>query len=74
MKKQNSVEWLAQQLYEQMEMKGNGNQFQDILDAANAKHKDETLTFTADWYIQWESGNKKGITELYNDTFGGNNE
>lgn len=67
-----SVEWLALQLYEKMEMKGSGSLFQDILEQAKAMHRDETVTFTADWIIQWKDNlgdDRKGISQFYNETY-----
>jgi hypothetical protein len=39
--KQSSIEWLAQQLYEQMEMCGDGGVYDKIIKQAKTMHKEE---------------------------------
>ena len=39
--KQSSVEWFAQQLYETLEIKGDGYVIDSLLDLAKAMHKEE---------------------------------
>ena len=76
MEKQNSVEWLAQTIYDKMKMKGDGKVFQGILDEAKAMHKEEIVNA-----YQAGDGDAYNLDETrdfgeqyYNETFGGNNE
>ena len=69
-----SVEWMALQLYEKMEMKGSGSLFQDILEQAKAMHQQEVETS----HIMGQGLHAKSLTNLmirdnaesyYNETY-----
>jgi hypothetical protein len=62
-KKLNSVEFLAKELYEKMEMSGNGKVFDEILEKAKEIHKQEIIgTFnyaiTHEKYRRVHNGNE----------------
>ena len=80
-KKQNSVEWLAQAIYDKMKMRGDGKVFQGILDEALAMHKEEMIQFANKYEshahmatISNRYAQLKSAEHYYNETFGGNNE
>ena len=50
--KQSSVEWFAQQLYETLEIKGDGYVIDSLLDLAKAMHNEEKLTNYSDGYLE----------------------
>lgn len=54
--KQTAVEWLFIQLYEKFEMKGDGNEMNDILENAKAMEKSEIYTA---YEIGWVNGDLK---------------
>lgn len=74
-KQQTAVEWLANELYEKMEMKGNGNVFDKILEKANKMFEKQIIDawekgdFCIDlpdgtWKQKYESGE-----QYYNEKF-----
>jgi hypothetical protein len=68
--KQSSIEWLAQQLYEQMEMCGDGNVYDKIIKQAKLIHKQEIVdAYYGELYYESTSNGK----HYYNETFGDNN-
>ena len=70
-KKQNSVEWLAQAIYDKMKMRGDGKVFQGILEQAKAMHKEEIKDAWLDG--EWWDSEKDG-EQYYNETFGDEKE
>ena len=68
--KQSSIEWLAQQLYEQMEMCGDGGVYDKIIKRAKAIHKEEIIDAYTSELTHWPQDAPK---EYYNETFGDNN-
>lgn len=54
-KKQTAVEWLALQLYEQMQMKGDGNIFDDILNKALQMEREQIEKAYGDGYCDRHS-------------------
>lgn len=68
--KQSSIEWLAQQLYEQMEMCGDGNVYDKIIKQAKLLHKQEIVdAYYGELYYESTSNGE----HYYNETFGGDN-
>ena len=68
--KQSSIEWLAQQLYEQMEMCGDGNVYDKIIKQAKLLHKQEIVdAYYGELYYESTSNGE----HYYNETFGDNN-
>ena len=65
--KQSSIEWLAQQLYEQMEMCGDGGVYDKIIKRAKAIHKEEIIDAYTSELTHWPQDAPK---EYYNETFG----
>ena len=70
--KQSSIEWLAQQLYEQMEMCGDGGVYDKIIKQAKTMHKEEIKkAYNTSFELRL---NPYAIAEqYYNETFGGDN-
>ena len=66
-----SVEWLVVQLWEQMNMQGDGAVVNEIFEQAKAMHKEEIRK--AYCYGEYYKETKL-TTDYYNETFGGNNE
>lgn len=76
-KKQNSVEWLAQAIYNKIEMRGDGKVFQGILDEANAIHNNEIIEAYREGRSDQQSSKgfyHRTAAQYYNEKFGGNNE
>ena len=77
--KQSSIEWLAQQLYEQMEMCGDGNVYDKIIKQAKVLHEQEickTYISAIKEYMIDPLGDtlyRIDAEEYYNETFGDNN-
>ena len=77
-KKVSSVEWLSNQSYELFEQYSEGNFNRIALnklmlkatEQAKAMHKEEMIKFAEDW----EKSSLDCKEDLYNETFGGNNE
>lgn len=75
MKKQvTAVEWLANELYEKMEMKGNGNVFDKILEKANKMFEKQIINarLSLDQSIHFEDALDKA-EQYYNETFNNQN-
>lgn len=75
-KKQSSVEWLAQAIYDKMKMKGDGKVFQGILEQAKEMHKEEiTDAYGHGSNNGYMYAMEKSIIisreQYYNETFGG---
>ena len=77
--KQSSIEWLAQQLYEQMEMCGDGDVYDKIIKQAKVLHEQEickTYISAIKEYMIDPLGDtlyRIDAEEYYNETFGDNN-
>ena len=68
--KQSSIEWLVQQLYEQMEMCGDGGVYDKIIKQAKLLHKQEIVdAYYGELYYESTSNGE----HYYNETFGGDN-
>ena len=67
--KQSSVEWLVVQLWEQMNMQGDGAVVNEIFEQAKAMHKEEIIhAYNQSWHFRdkpYETGEKH-----YAETFG----
>jgi hypothetical protein len=61
-----SVEWLALELYEKFEMKGDGNLFDTILSKAKEMHKEEIINAVDGFPLQNRNLNGE---QYYNETF-----
>jgi len=77
-KKQSSIELFAIALYEKGFLKGNGDEINDLLEEHKAIHKEEVISFAKkclDKALDTDvrTAHSKA-EELYNETFGGNNE
>jgi len=70
-KKQNSIDWLEQQLKSIIEQ-GNIEVENLIWQQAKAMHKEEIKTAWLDEATIWDS--EKEAEQYYNETFGGDNE
>jgi hypothetical protein len=72
--KQSSIEWLAQQLYEQMEMCGGGGVYDKIIKQAKVLHEQEMIEFAErclDKALNLDIiTTYSKIEEYYNETFG----
>jgi hypothetical protein len=65
--KQSSIEWLAQQLYEQMEMCGDGGVYDKIIKQAKVLHEQEIIdAYYGELYYESASNGE----HYYNETFG----
>ena len=68
--KQTAVEWLANELYEKFEMKGDGALFNDLLNKANKMFEQQIINANRDGVdmvvdnVPWITGE-----EYYNETF-----
>ena len=77
--KQSSIEWLAQQLYEQMEMCGDGDVYDKIIKQAKVLHEQEicqTYINAIKEYMIDPLGDtlyRIDAEQYYNETFGGDN-
>jgi len=69
-----SVEWFAQQLYETLEIKGDGYVIDSLLDLAKAMHKEEIIKAWKKGDGEFDKVSDKMSLEYYNETYGGNNE
>ena len=69
--KNTSIDWLINQIYEneKLFMSGNGNVLDDLLQEAKQRHKDETLSFTNEWFQNYGGFAGTTIEEHYNKTF-----
>jgi hypothetical protein len=72
--KQTAVEWFAKELYEKLEMKGDGKVFDDLLEQAKEMEKKNTIAFgyRCIGEVDSELGDliyKKVPEEVYNETF-----
>lgn len=76
MPRQTAVEWLAQQLYEKMQMQGDGEVFNQLLNQAKTMEKEQIVdacNLQRSDYRGMPTYNKSG-EEYYNETYkGGNN-
>lgn len=68
MKKQLATEWLMEQLYEKMEMSGNGNVLDDLLEQAKEMEKENIIEAFYDGEENAHSF-KSSPTLYYNETF-----
>ena len=66
-KQNSSIEWFAQQLYETLEIKGDGYVIDSLLDLAKAMHKEEITQAYQKGVI---SLSNRTADEYYNQTFG----
>ena len=83
-KQSSSIEWFAQQLYETLEIKGDGYVIDSLLDLAKAMHKEEIVnTWSEATSLDYEIGlldasyilgQIHNAEQYYAETFGGNNE
>lgn len=77
--KQSSIEWLAQQLYEQMEMCGDGGVYDKIIKQAKVLHEQEICQTYIDAIKEYmidplgDTMYQMDAKEYYNETFGGDN-
>jgi len=77
--KQSSIEWLAQQLYEQMEMCGDGGVYDKIIKQAKVLHEQEICQTYIDTIKECmidpleDAMYRIDAEEYYNETFGGDN-
>ena len=70
-KQQTAVEWFAQQLYETLEIKGDGYVIDSLLDLAKAMHKEEITQAWKKGDGQFDKVSDKMSLEYYNETYGG---
>ena len=68
-KKQTAVEWLALELYEKMQMKGDGNIFDDILNKALQMEREQIEEAHGDDYNDTTESVITG-SQYYTDTYG----
>ena len=68
-KQQTAVEWFAQQLYETLEIKGDGYVIDSLLDLAKEMHKEEIIN---SFFEGAYGGDNISGEQYYNETFGGN--
>ncbi len=77
--KQSSIEWLAQQLYEQMEMCGDGGVYDKIIKQAKVLHEQEICQTYIDAIKEYmidplgDTLYRIDAEEYYNEKFGGDN-
>ena len=77
--KQSSIEWLAQQLYEQMEMCGDGGVYDKIIKQAKVLHEQEICQTYIDAIKEYmidpleDAMYRIDAEEYYNEKFGGDN-
>jgi hypothetical protein len=69
MKTQTAVEWLANELYEKFEMRGDGLLYDDILKQVKEMEKQQIIDAYASGYIDGVAQNKITAEQYYNDTF-----
>jgi len=64
-----AVEWLAKELYEKFEMKGNGALFDEIVEKAIAKQREQTIDFTFIYLVEGfkNIGQVSSIEDFYNE-------
>jgi uncharacterized protein YidB (DUF937 family) len=67
MKKQTAVEWLATELYEKMEMKGDGEIFDKILEQAKQMEKEQIVDA---WIATDNELQRIAAEQYYNETYG----
>lgn len=72
--KQSSVEWFAQQLYETLEIKGDGYVIDSLLDLAKAMHKEEIIDSANKLLYHGTGPGDTAAEQYYKEVFGGNNE
>ena len=65
--KKTAVEWLAQELYEKFEMKGDGKVFDELLDQAKEMEKEQIIT--AYDKGEFNQGCNGDAEQYYNETF-----
>jgi len=65
--KQTAVEWLANELYEKFEMKGDGVLFNDLVEQAKEIHKQQIMDAWEDGQNSFPTINAK---QYYKETFG----
>ena len=70
--KQSSVEWFAQQLYETLEIRGDGYVIDSLLDLAKAMHKEEIKNAFTNGFISSRGSNRIANENFYNETFDNN--
>jgi hypothetical protein len=68
-KTQTSVEWLALELYEKFEMKGDGNLFDTILSKAKEMEKKQIIQFADKYDAYVVQGGTLTAEQYYNETF-----
>lgn len=68
-KQQTAVEWLAIQLYEKMNMSGDGNVFDEIVSQAKQMEKEQIINAWASGVV---SKNDMTAEQYYNETYEGN--
>jgi hypothetical protein len=69
MKTQTAVEWLANELYEKFEMRGDGLLYDDILKQAKEMEKQQIIDAYASGYIDGVAQNKITAEQYYNETY-----
>jgi len=67
MEKQTAVEWLAIQLWEEMNMQGDGAIFNKLLEQAKEMEKQEIIDA---WDDGHDSFSTRNAEQYYNETFG----
>jgi len=67
MEKQTAVEWLAIQLWEEMNMQGDGAIFNKLLEQAKEMEKEQLVN-------AFNNGENKSAELYYNETYGGKDE
>jgi hypothetical protein len=68
MSKQTAVEWLANELYEKFEMKGDGALFNDLLNQANKMFEQQIIDAFDNGYYQEKIG-YNASEQYYNETY-----
>jgi hypothetical protein len=66
-KQQTAVEWFAQQLYETLEIKGDGYVIDSLLDLAKAMHREEHFNT---WWHSISENEPISFDQYYNETYG----
>jgi hypothetical protein len=69
-KQQTAVEWFAKQLYDKMEMKGDGNIFDKLLDQAKAMEKEQIINGWDNGFLDYQISMHEDAEQYYIDTYG----
>ena len=67
--KQTAIEWLANELYEKFEMKGDGALFNDLVNQAKEIEKQQIIDAYDNSYMDRYYYNGKNGVQYYNETF-----